>query len=377
MIAADGEKMDPKKLKILIADDEEGLRISMGGILELEGHEVVTVGDGNAAIEQVRHNSFDIAFLDVKMPGMNGLDTFKEVKRLSPETVVIMMTAFAVKDIIKDAINEGAYACINKPFDMDNIIDTVKEVSEKPFVVVIDDDPALCGLMYDRFKESGFNVVTRASGSEGVELVARKIPDVVFLDVVMDGMDGIDTLKKLKEMLGDKCPKTIIMSAHDMKNKFDEAKRLGAVDCLNKPLNLEALRVAVKKMTAKGAKPKICIVDDNRAMCEVMREVLTSAGYEVDIAYSGSEVIDKIRKDAFSIMILDAKLKDANGNGLDVYDRVKHVNPEMGVIFITDPADGKPREKANKSKYIYLHKPFEPDDLLKMIENIRDAKRTK
>jgi CheY-like chemotaxis protein len=81
------------------------------------------------------------------------------------------------------------------------------------------------------------------------------------------------------------------MSAHEMKNKFDEARRLGAVECLNKPLNLDALGDAVKNMTNKGTKTKICIVDDNRAVCEVMQDVLTRNGYEVDVAYSGNEVI--------------------------------------------------------------------------------------
>lgn len=365
--------MEPRKMKILIADDEDGLRLSMAGILELEGHDVITAGSGEEAIEKVKQGSFDIAFLDIKMPGINGVDTFKEIKKLSPETVVIMMTAFAVKDLIKEAIREGAYACISKPFDMDRIIDTIKEVSEKPFVVVIDDDPNLCGLLYERFKENGFNVVTKSSGLEGIEVVQRKIPDVVFLDVVMEGMDGLTTFKKLKELLGQNCPRTVIMSAQDLQQKFDEAKRLGASECIRKPVDFNALKDVIHSMLEKNGKQKICIVDDDKALCDSLKNMLASNGYDVEVAYSGNEVVEKLKNEVFKVVILDIRLPDVNG--IDVYEKIKQVSPDMGVVFISGYAiDDDTNKTIKNNNYYYLHKPFEPEDLIKMIEKIGNAK---
>jgi DNA-binding NtrC family response regulator len=366
--------MENKKLKILIADDEEGLRLSMAGILELEGHDVITAGNGYEAIEHVKTGSFDIAFLDIKMPGINGVETFKEIKKLSPETVVIMMTAFAVKDLIREAISEGAYACISKPFDMDRIIETIQEVSKKPFVVVIDDDPHLCELLYKQLRESGFNVVTKTSGIEGIELVQRKIPDVVFLDVVMRGMDGIETLKELKQLLGTNLPKTIIMSGHDIDNKFEEARQLGAAECINKPMNILELKDMVYKVLDKDKKLRICVVDDDKTLCDSLKSVLDSNGYEVDVAYSGNEVIEKIKSEVFKVIILDIRLPDING--IDVYEQIKHINSDIGVIFVSGYTnDEHINNTIQKNNYTYLHKPFEPENLIKMIEEVKESKK--
>ena len=365
--------MDSKKLKILIADDEEGLRLSMAGILELEEYYVVTAEDGYEAIEKAKLESFDIAFLDIKMPGINGVETFKEIKKISPETVVIMMTAYAVKDLIKEAISEGAYTCLNKPFDMDKIIDTIKELSLKPFVVVIDDDPNLCDLLYDRLKENGFKVVTRSSGMDGIELVKRKTPDMIFLDIVMDGMDGIDTYKNLKELMGQNCPKTVIMSAQDLRSKFEEARQMGALECLKKPLDMKHLKELIYENMDKDKKVKICIVDDDKEMCDTLKKTLTTNGYDVEVAYSGSEVIEKIKNEVFKVIILDIKLPDING--VEVYEKIKAINPNMGVIFISgNAAEGPIEDTIRKNNYIYLQKPFEPDYIIRMLENIRKRK---
>ena len=72
-----------KNLNILIADDEEGLRFSLASILEIEGYRVKTAGDGLEALELVKSNSFDIAFFDIRMPGMNGVEVFKKIKEIS------------------------------------------------------------------------------------------------------------------------------------------------------------------------------------------------------------------------------------------------------------------------------------------------------
>lgn len=123
--------MEDKKLKILIVDDEDGLRLSMAGIIEMEGHEVFDADSGLNAIELAKQHRFDVAFLDIKMPGINGVETFKQIKKINPATTVVMMTAYAVQHLIKEALDEGAYACISKPFDMEKIMETIKDISRK------------------------------------------------------------------------------------------------------------------------------------------------------------------------------------------------------------------------------------------------------
>jgi two-component system, NtrC family, response regulator HydG len=374
-VAAAEEPMENKKLKILIADDEDGLRLSMAGIIEMEGHEVVTAADGYEAIECAKKNSFDIAFLDIKMPGINGVETFKQIKKITPETVVVMMTAYAVQHLIKEAISEGAYACMNKPFDMDKIMETIKEVSRKPFVVVIEDDPTLCTTFDKKLKEQGLNVVTRSSGAEGVELVQRRMADVIFLHLTKNSLEAF---KKMKESLGDKAPKIILLGNDPADPVITEIQKLGAAEFMKEPLNAEEMKDAIGKVLMKNKKLKVCIVDDDKSMCDSLKDLLASGGYDVDTAYTGDEMLKKMGDDAFKsddlkIVILDVRLPDVNG--LEIYEKIKSVNPGIGVIFISGVELGDNVDSTiKKNNYIYLHKPFDPENLISMIERIRAMK---
>jgi CheY-like chemotaxis protein len=73
------------------------------------------------------------------MPGINGVQTYREIKKLNEKTRVIMMTAYAVEDLIREAIEEGAYTVVYKPFDMENIISTIERLLKTQLVLVVDD----------------------------------------------------------------------------------------------------------------------------------------------------------------------------------------------------------------------------------------------
>ena len=100
---------------ILVVDDEQIMRNLYCRLFKKE-YKVVTAKDGYEAIEAVKRDDFDVIFMDIKMPGKNGVETFKEIKRINPEATVFMMTAFEVPELIEDALNEGANGCLYKPF---------------------------------------------------------------------------------------------------------------------------------------------------------------------------------------------------------------------------------------------------------------------
>ena len=101
-----------KTAKILVVDDQIGMLETFTDILEDNGFEVKTAEDGFTAITQVRQNKFDLIFMDIQMPGINGVQTFREIKKISPKTTVIMMTAYSVEDLLEEAIAEGAYTVV-------------------------------------------------------------------------------------------------------------------------------------------------------------------------------------------------------------------------------------------------------------------------
>jgi DNA-binding NtrC family response regulator len=259
---------------------------------------------------------------------------------------------------------------------MDTVISTIKEVSRKPFVMVVDDDQNLCDLLHERFRENGFNVVTRPSGLAGVQMVQRKVPDVVFLDMMMDDMDGLATLQRMKELLGDRCPKIIMMSAYDVGSKFKTARELGVLECLQKPLNIARMKDMICGALKEEAKPRICIIDNDRAACDTLTKALTDNGYEVDLAHNADEVMQKLRHEAFSVAVVNVEAADLNN--LQTYEKIQELNPETGVIIISSAAiDEKTFVALNRNNYSVLQKPFDADHVLRMVENIRNSKNKK
>jgi DNA-binding NtrC family response regulator len=123
--------MEQNAKKILIVDDQEGLRESMAGILAIEGYDISAVEDGFKAVELVRTVVPDVAFIDVRMPGMNGVEAFRALRKICPGIIVFLMTAYAEEGLVQQALDEGAYGCIHKPFEMERVLELLKKIFEE------------------------------------------------------------------------------------------------------------------------------------------------------------------------------------------------------------------------------------------------------
>lgn len=118
------------KANILIVDDDEIIRSLFTDLLSEEGYEVTCSSNGKEAIERVKEKSFQIAFIDVHMPIMNGAETGKAIRELSPSTEIVMMDSFP--DIfLEQALKEEAITRVHKPFNIQEIIGIAKETLEK------------------------------------------------------------------------------------------------------------------------------------------------------------------------------------------------------------------------------------------------------
>jgi len=112
--------------KILVVDDQEIVRDFFKDVAECIGDEVETAEDGDIAIDICKHRHFDIAFIDMRMPHMNGLDTCKAILSLDPEARVVVMTGYSEERMIDEALQSGAVAKIYKPFDIDVVVELIR-----------------------------------------------------------------------------------------------------------------------------------------------------------------------------------------------------------------------------------------------------------
>jgi DNA-binding NtrC family response regulator len=229
------------------------MRVTLGGILEDKGHNVVMVENGYQAIEAVKQTLFDVIFIDIKMPGINGVQTFREIKKIDRKAVVIMMTAYSVEDLLKEALEEGAYATVYKPFDVDKIIAVIEEVlHEKTLILVVDDKFSDRETLKTILEDKGYRVATAKDGTEAIEMVKSKHYNIIFLDVVLPGIDGVETFERVKGI--DPEVTVIMMTGYTEEDLVRKAVSEGAYTCIYKPFHMEKLIELVEGISREKKK---------------------------------------------------------------------------------------------------------------------------
>lgn len=123
--------MSIQRINILVVEDEKSQREMLEGFLLREGLSVSSVDGGKKALGELRRENFDLVLLDYKMPGMDGLQTLQEIKRVNPELAVIMMTAYGTVETAVRAMKEGAADYLTKPIELDELLLLIEKVSEK------------------------------------------------------------------------------------------------------------------------------------------------------------------------------------------------------------------------------------------------------
>jgi two-component system response regulator (stage 0 sporulation protein F) len=127
----EGEEMGAGDPKILVVDDQEGVRQLIYEILDREGLQVITAANGYEALELLETIFPVLLLIDMKMPGISGLDVLKEIRNRGYSCLPIMMTAYGELEIIKEAAQLGVIHFINKPFDIDEFSQLIKKVLEE------------------------------------------------------------------------------------------------------------------------------------------------------------------------------------------------------------------------------------------------------
>ncbi len=367
--------------KVLIVDDDKSIHITIAGILKKEGHDVDVMDNGFKAIEAVKEKSYDIALMDIRMPGINGVDTFKQIKKISPETTVIMMTAYAYEELKKEALREGAYDILDKPFDMKNVIETLSDIESRNLVVIVDESADFREKVKKNLEEHNFRAVPLSNPEDVLNLVRRKKPDVIILDFKMPGLDGVKTLEKINSLIEnpEDRPGVIMVSAFKDEADLEKTGKLGA-EFIEKPLDMkkliEKINLMIQKKTGSSdQKPyNILVVDDEAYFRKMLIEKLTCSGFSVREASSGSRALEIVRNEDCQAVLLDLKLPDISG--LEVFRKIQEEKPGVDVIMMTAYAsDETLMDEIKKSGYVCLVKPFETSKLMDLINNIMKEKQ--
>lgn len=176
--------------KILVIDDEKAIRKSLKEILEYEKYEVEEAADGPEAIEKASKENFDIALCDIKMPQMDGMEVLTKLLEINPDIPVIILTGHGSVETAVEALKKGAYDFIEKPFDLNRLIVSIRNAKEKKNLVketkklrrkiqktydIVGESKEIKRVkdMIDRVAPTDARVLVTGENGTGKELVAR------------------------------------------------------------------------------------------------------------------------------------------------------------------------------------------------------------
>ena len=187
--------MKPSDIKILIVDDEASIRDALSQWFELDGYNVSTAEDANAALLKLQQGPWDIVMLDIKMPGIDGLELQRRIKKIDKNIITIMITAFASVETSIQALKEGAFDYIVKPVDPDDMSHLIRNAVEQRRLMsennqlrqhiddisfsdeIIGESPEIKKVLEKVFEvaQTDATVIIKGENGSGKELIARAI----------------------------------------------------------------------------------------------------------------------------------------------------------------------------------------------------------
>ena len=247
------------KSKVLVVDDNEALCNMIKDILEMEEYAVSTALDGFKALELAAQERFDVVLMDIKMPVMNGVETFKKFKAVAPDTPVIMVTAYAVEEMIRDALREGAFAAMYKPLDFDQLLKTIDTaITGGGMILVVDDEEELCETFQELLGRKGYSVSIAHDGETAIEMVRTNSFDVIMLDMKLPTLNGLETYLAIREVRPHVTVILITGYPSEMGEMAKMAVEKNAYICLEKPLDMETFLPLLREIMdeAGGREPR-------------------------------------------------------------------------------------------------------------------------
>lgn len=289
-----------RKISILIVDDEESVRDSLYNWFIEDGYLVECAENAKTALSMLESGSFDIILADIKMPGMDGLEMLKRIKSMRQDSIVIMMTAFATVDTAVQALKDGAFDYVTKPFDPDDLTHLIRNATKqitlaeenevlKEKVVSLENVENMIGeseamrkvlMEIESVAMSTASVIITGESGTGKELVAKAIhanSPRKFFPLVSVHCGSLTESLLESELFGHE-KGAFTGAMYNRKGRFEMADSgtifLDEIGTISPKMQVELLRVLETKTFVRVGGNKE-ITSDFRVICATNRDLLT------------------------------------------------------------------------------------------------------
>ncbi len=277
-------------ISALLVEDNDVNRLVAKSMLEQLGCQVTQAIDGIQALQILEQKSFDIIFMDINMPGMDGYETTKKIREFKTNNIIVAMTANAMQGDAEKCLANGMDNYIAKPIGLERIFNVIKQYYpdkqlpdkianlklKDPYepilyksnnykkILLVEDNPTNCFVTTTILEKIGCKVEIAENGKEAVEICAKYKYDLILMDISMPVMDGIEATNFIRQL--DKNTPIIAITANCQKTDIERYLSVGMNNCLPKPVSIENLTLIVNKYTS--AFPEISIQLENQSQID-------------------------------------------------------------------------------------------------------------
>lgn len=246
-----GKGRQEEKVRVLVVDDDKRMVKTISDILKVKGYETAGAYAGEEALEKVKSVLPDCVLMDIKMPGVNGLDVLKKIKDVFPELPVLLMSAYTTEEQVVEARRAGAEAVLTKPIDIQGLLSFLALLRKGESILVVDDDPDFAGMLKDLLEVRGYSVETEGDPDKVLAHIEQNGKLLIILDLKLGDIDGLDVLKGIRAKYPSKPVILVTGYGAEMKASIEMAYKIGAYTCLYKPFESGALIRQIEEISRK------------------------------------------------------------------------------------------------------------------------------
>ncbi len=235
-------------MRILVVDDDRDFTESIGELIELEGHQPILAYNGVEALKIFKQNNIDIILLDFRMPGLNGIETLSEIRKLNLSVPVVIMTAYASTELTKDAIKHGAIEVMNKPFNINKLMEVISSIKQFHNILLLDDDKDYADSLSIALLDEGYKTYVAYDTEQAINYIYDNDIQLQILDIRINGETGIDVWLSMRKKHFD-IP-TIFISGYTKLffDQINEISQISQIEIMEKPFAPHELLNKIKDL---------------------------------------------------------------------------------------------------------------------------------